>query len=239
MTLPTGQELHLRLQEEFNRWAAEGRGQGMESEHLAIALAMLARMALRPEEAVLDVGCGTGWLLRLIAQRLGAGRLVGVDVSDAMIAQARQAAGGDPRLEFHVAVAEQLPFPDASFDRVVSIESAYYWPDPAAGLREIARVLRPAGSAWILINYYRDNPHCHQWGRLLPPTHLLAAAEWAALFEQAGLERVQWEQIPDPTPVPEVYTGRWFRDAEQLGAFRAIGALLVHGEKPRIGTHQA
>ncbi len=230
--MPAGQELHLHLREEFNRWAAEGRGQGMESEHLAIALAMLARMDLRPDEAVLDIGCGTGWLLRLMAGRLPAGRLVGVDVSDAMIAQARQAAGGDARLEFHVAVAEQLPFPDASFDRVVSIESAYYWPDPAAGLREIARVLRPSGSAWILINYYRDNPHCHQWGPLLPPTHLLAASEWAALFEQAGLEQVQWEQIPDPTPVPEVYAGRWFRDAEQLRAFRAVGALLVRGAKP-------
>ena len=58
----------------------------------------------------------------------------------------------------------------------MSVESAYYWPDPAAGYGELYRVLQPGGAAWILINYYRDNPYCHQWGGLLAvPTHLLAS----------------------------------------------------------------
>jgi len=42
-----------------------------------------------------------------------------------------------------------------------------YWPDPAAGIKDIFRVLSDGGLAWMLINYYRDNPHCHQWGSLL------------------------------------------------------------------------
>lgn len=234
---PTTPTPHEQLRVEFNRWASEGRGQGMESEHLAIAQGMLARMRLGAAEAVLDVGCGTGWLLRLLAERIPRGRFVGVDLADQMVAQARQAVGDEARFTFAVASVERLPFPEASFDRVVSIESAYYWPDPAAGLREIARVLRPGGSAWILINYYRDNPHCHQWGPLLPPTHLLSAEQWAERFRQAGLVDVRYERIPDPTPVPEVYQGRWFRDAEQLRAFRAFGALLVRGEKPTATPH--
>jgi hypothetical protein len=85
-----------------------------------------------------------------------------------------------------------------------------------------------------LINYYRDNAYCHQWGPLLPPTHLLAADEWAQLFLTAGFAEVGHRRIPDPTPAPEVYTGRWFRDAEQLGRFREEGALLLRATKPAV-----
>jgi hypothetical protein len=63
------------------------------------------------------------------------------------------------------------------------------------------------------------------------PTHLLAAEEWAELFRRAGFSSVAHERIVDPSPSPETYTGRWFRDAEQLRAFKTEGALLVHGTK--------
>ncbi|MGC1796628.1 MAG: hypothetical protein WA713_11135, partial [Candidatus Acidiferrales bacterium] len=116
-----------------------------------------------------------------------------------------------------------------------------YWPDPAKGIREIYRVLAEGGSAWILINYYRDNPYSHQWGpKLAVPTHLLSAAEWEKLFRDAGFADVAHRLIPDSTPNPDVYTGRWFRDAKELADFRAIGALLVYGSKketsPQMNT---
>jgi hypothetical protein len=63
---------------------------------------------------------------------------------------------------------------------------------------------------------------------------LLSAEEWEALFRDAGFTGVAHERIPDPTPAPETYTGRWFRDAAQLRAFREVGALLIHGTKPRL-----
>jgi hypothetical protein len=62
-------------------------------------------------------------------------------------------------------------------------------------------------------------------------THLLSAAEWCELFREAGFTGSLHERIVDPSPTPEVYTGRWFRDAAQLQAFKAEGALLVHGKK--------
>ncbi len=93
-------------------------------------------------------------------------------------------------------------------------------------------MLRPGGKLWSLINYYRDNPHCHQWGPLLAvKTHLLLAEEWAELFSTAGFKEVRHEQVIDRSPSPEIYTGRWFHDAAQLRAFKAEGALLVHGVK--------
>jgi ubiquinone/menaquinone biosynthesis C-methylase UbiE len=190
-------------------------------------------MDLRPDENVLDVGCGAGWLSRLIAERVTEGRVVGMDLSDEMIRRARSVSVGLGRVIFVVGGVDEIPWEDNFFTRVISVESAYYWPDPARGLREIFRVLRPGGSTWVLINYYRDNPHCHQWGSLLAvPTHLLSVEQWGTLFREAGLVEVEYHRIPDDTPAPEVYTGRWFRDAAQLRAFRQEGALLVHGTKP-------
>ncbi len=223
-----------RIREEFNRWAEAGRGEEMEREHRRIAEQTLALMPFRTTDNVLDVGCGAGWLARLLAERVPEGRVVGMDVSDQMVRRARRNNADLLHALFIVGSVEEIPWESHFFDKVISVESAYYWPDPAAGLREIFRVLREDGSAWILINYYRDNPHCHQWGPLLAvPTHLLSAEEWAGLFRQAGFVEVGWRCIPDDTPVPEVYTGRWFRDAAQLRAFREQGALLIHGTKPR------
>jgi hypothetical protein len=51
------------------------------------------------------------------------------------------------------------------------------------------------------------------------------------MFSDAGFANVGHRLLPDPTPTPDVYTGRWFRDAKELAAFRAIGALLIYGTK--------
>jgi arsenite methyltransferase len=220
------------LREEFNRWADAGRGEGMEQDHLPIALPMLEKMRLAPTDNVLDVGCGAGWLSRRVAKLVPQGRVVGMDVSDEMIRHARRASADFENLLFVAGEAAEIPWEANFFSHVVSVESAYYWPDPAAGIREILRVLEPGGSAWILINYYRDNPHSHQWGTLLAvKTHLLSAAEWCELFREAGFAGSLHERIVDPSPTPDVYTGRWFRDAAQLRAFKTEGALLVHGKK--------
>jgi SAM-dependent methyltransferase len=224
---------HDALREEFNRWAEAGKGEAMEEDHLPIALPVLDLMGLEPDDNVLDVGCGAGWLSRLVAERVPEGRVVGMDVSDEMIRRARRAHAALENVLFVVGGVEEIPWDANFFTRAISVESAYYWPDPAKGLAEIFRVLREGGSAWILINYYRDNPHCHQWTeRFAIPVHLFSAEEWATLMGEAGFAEVQHGRVVDPTPVPEVYRGRWFRDAAQLRAFREKGALLVQGTKP-------
>jgi ubiquinone/menaquinone biosynthesis C-methylase UbiE len=220
------------LREEFNRWAESGRGDGMEQDHLRITLPVLEKMRLAPADNVLDVGCGSGWLSRRISKRVPEGRAVGMDISDEMVRIARRNGLDHDNILFVTGEAAEIPWESNFFHHAISVESAYYWPDPAAGLKEIHRVLRPGGSAWILINYYRDNPYSHQWGALLAvPTHLLSAEEWADLFRGAGFAPVSQERIKDPSPSPEVYTGRWFRDAEELRAFKTEGALLLHASK--------
>ena len=224
-------EHHLR--EEFNRWAEAGRGDEMAEHHLPIVDPMLALIEFKPWDKVLDVGCGTGWLVRRIAPLVSAGLAAGMDVSDAMLGRAEALSAPLPNVVFARGAVEAIPWDSGHFTKVLSVESAYYWPDPAQGLREIFRVLSPGGEAWILINYYRDNLHCHQWGGLLEVhTHLFSTEEWVEFFLQAGFRAVCHRRIPDRSPTPEVYAGRWFRDAEHMRKFKEEGALLLHTVKP-------
>ena len=228
----SGQNQPNLLREEFNRWAEAGRGEGMERDHLPITLPVLEKMRLAATDNVLDVGCGSGWLARRLAERVPEGRVVGVDVSDEMIRVARRTSLDFENILYATGEVGEIPWEANFFNHAISVESAYYWPEPAAGIREIFRVLRPGGRAWILMNYYRDNLQCHQWGPLLAvPTKLLLAEEWAELFRAAGFAEVAHERVVDPSSSPEVYTGRWFRDAAHLRAFKAEGALMIFGSK--------
>jgi len=94
---------------------------------------------------VLDVGSGTGYVLRQLAARLpSAGEFLGVDAAPTMIEVARSASS-DERLSFVDGTAERLPAGASAYDLVVSTTSFDHWADQAAGIRECARVLAPGG----------------------------------------------------------------------------------------------
>jgi arsenite methyltransferase len=221
-----------RVRNLFNEWAEAGRGEEMEDHHLPITLPILPMMDIKPNSRVLDLGCGSGWLCRLLARLAPEGRVVGVDMAPEMVRRAKATSSEYANLNFMEGAADRIPCGDGSFGRIVSVESAYYWADPAACIREMFRVLEEGGSAWILINYYRENPHAHQWGEIVNvPTHLFSTDSWMSFYRDAGFAGVQHRRIPDPTPVPNDYSSRWFRDAEQMRKFHQVGALLVHGIK--------
>jgi len=131
----------------FNDRAAQydsGR-RGRLHHEIADRTASLAVATVAAPSRVLDVGCGTGYLLQTLALRYrDAERLCGIDAAPQMIAAA-SASGRDERLSFTVGVAEKLDYPDATFDLVVSTTSFDHWTDQRAGLVECARVLRPGG----------------------------------------------------------------------------------------------
>jgi len=105
------------------------------------------RRLVFPESArVLELACGTGILTRRIAQALPkSGRLTATDLNQPMLDHAQRKVGADPRLEWRVADALKLPFPDATFDRVVCQFGVMFFPDKLAGLREACRVLKRGG----------------------------------------------------------------------------------------------
>jgi ubiquinone/menaquinone biosynthesis C-methylase UbiE len=96
----------------------------------------------KPPGCIVDVGCGTGRLLRAASIRWPEAQLIGVDPAKEMVSQANRLC---PGAAFKLAPAELLPLPDESADIVLSSISFHHWADQKKGLREIARVLRPGG----------------------------------------------------------------------------------------------
>ena len=130
--------------------------------------------------SVLDIGCGEGVLTLEWAERLGDGRVVGIDLDDPKL-RAEWAARTRPNLEFRVEEATSLSFRDDEFDMVAAIEVLEHVPDPEATLAEMARVARgrllasvPREPLWRALNmargaYLRDlgnTPgHVNHWSK--------------------------------------------------------------------------
>ena len=106
-----------------------------------------------PGERVLDIGVGPGLLAAEIAAAVGPeGAVSGIDLSETMLAMAatRAERDGSARIELRIAGAEELPYPDATFDAVVSTQVFEYVPDVPRAIGEIWRVLRPGGRVLLL-----------------------------------------------------------------------------------------
>lgn len=230
------QDAKEKLREEFNEWAADGRGEEMERHHISIAEQTIAMMNLKPGERVLDLGCGAGWATRKLAAAVcggdskESGEAVGVDIADEMIARARAASAGNVR--FECAAADELPFADAYFDKLLSIESFYYYPDQERVLDEVYRVMRPGGEVFILINLYKENHYSLRWvDALNVKVHARSEQEYTEMLAKHGFKNVRSIRVPDETPTPENYSGKWFANAAELRDFKRIGALLLIGTK--------
>jgi ubiquinone/menaquinone biosynthesis C-methylase UbiE len=227
-----------KLQQEFNRWAEAGEGEKMRAHHLDIAQKTIRTMDLRPGERVLDLGCGSGWATRLLARLVAgtpesSGQVVGLDISDEMIRQARAESKEFKNVLFLCGSAQQIPWEENFFDKVLSIESFYYYPDQDRALKELFRVMAPRGRLFILINLYKDNPYSLQWvDKLRVPVHVRSAREYAELLESHGFEKIEWQQIPDDTPTPDDYVTKSFHSLDDLRAFKRTGALLLMASKP-------
>lgn len=160
---------------------------------------------------ILDIGCGTGQLLLDIRDRCEEVRLHGLDLCPGMVRTARQLLGAEPVLV--VGDSGCLPFADRSMDVVVCTHSFHHYPDQAAVLREMARVLRPGGRALIL-DGDRDTP----WGWLLYDVFVVwaegsiqhcSAVTMRKLCRAAGFRRIaQFQSMPlSPVLLTIAYAG--------------------------------
>lgn len=145
-----------------------------------LALEMLAP---RPGERLLDVGFGGGGLIAAL-QRAGAVP-VGVDVSEAMVARGRRRF---PGTELHCAPAERLPLDDSSVAKAVSLNSLYFWADPAAAFAELARAIAPGGR---LVIGFEPAEELRKWPGHRHGFRLFEVEEVKRLMERAGFDPIE------------------------------------------------
>jgi arsenite methyltransferase len=160
-------------------------------------------LAAEPGERVLDAGCGPGFYVAEILERVGpSGSVVGVDASAPMLAVAAKRCEGHANVEFHEGDVTAIPVGDAGFDRVVSVQVLEYVADIPAALGELFRVLRPGGRVviwdvdWSTVSWHTRDPErmqrfLHAWDEHLSDPALPRTL--SAQMRRAGFADVEIE----------------------------------------------
>jgi SAM-dependent methyltransferase len=197
---------------------------------------------LHPGQSVLDVACGTGVLAREASAWVGDSGAVGLDPHPGMLAVARWLA---PGLQWCLGAAEELPFPDGRFDRVISQFGLMFFSDRQQALREMLRVLVPTGRLAVAVWAGLENTPAYASvvtlleriagsraaDALRAPFVLGNRTELAELFEAAGAGSITITTHPGTARFPSV---RSMVEADLRGWLPAMGVELPEAQIARI-----
>lgn len=202
------------------------------------------RLPIAPGMRVLETAAGTGVVTRVLLERLPPdAHLVATDLSEEMLALGRAEVPADPRLEWRLADAQVLPFPDGSFDVVVCQFGIMFFPDKALAMREARRALKPGGT--LLINTW-DSLERNAFGRITnetlallfphdPPTFFHMPFSYSdlavirAVLQQAGFVDVDVRRVEKTAECPGV----------DLFARGIVFGTPIYGEVQARGTIDA
>ena len=198
-------ELRRRTAENYERFFVPSIG-------APVAADLMRAASLRPGERVLDAACGTGVVTKLAAERVAPGGTVaGLDADPAMLAVARATTPSDVSIDWHEAPAEDLPFPDESFDAVLCGMGLQFFSDREAGLREFHRVLVPGGR--LVANVPGPTP---------PPLQIMADS----LARHIGPESASFVHavfsLHDPGDLRNLATQAGFEDVDVRSAVTSL-----------------
>jgi SAM-dependent methyltransferase len=180
--------------EVFGEWAEKGKDIGMEKGHALavedmISFATQERTNLKRNFSFLDLGCGNGWVVRMLENNQLCVRSVGIDGAKQMI----EKAGEDSRKsEFLLENIDTYISPD-KFDLIHSMEVLYYLENPALTVKKIADSWLNEGGRLIAgVDLYYENQESHSWeDRVGTKMMMLKEAEWMEIFSSAGLQEVE------------------------------------------------
>jgi ubiquinone/menaquinone biosynthesis C-methylase UbiE len=190
---------------------------------------LLTAARLRPGMRVLDIATGTGLAAEATLAEVGpAGHVTAADISSAMVEKARERLGRAPNVAMAVEDGQALSFPDASFEVVLCSMGLMFFPDPAKGLAEFFRVLRPGGRAAVSVNTVPERSFNGRInvaiGRYAPSLAEAAARTFSlgsetrlrAMFDAAGLRDVEIGTEPHRFTLPSF--DAYFEPVERGGA---------------------
>ena len=180
--------------EVFGEWAEKGKDIGMEKGHALavedmISFATQERTNLKRNFSFLDLGCGNGWVVRMLENNQLCVRSVGIDGAKQMIEKASEDTS---KSEFLLENIDTYSSPD-KFDLIHSMEVLYYLENPALTVKKIADSWLNEGGRLIAgVDLYYENQESHSWeDRVGTKMMMLKEAEWMEIFSSAGLQEVE------------------------------------------------
>ena len=178
----------------FGEWAEKGKDIGMEKGHALavedmISFATQERINLKRNFSFLDLGCGNGWVVRMLENNQLCVRSVGIDGAKQMIEKASEDTS---KSEFLLENIDTYSSPD-KFDLIHSMEVLYYLENPALTVKKIADSWLNEGGRLIEgVDLYYENQESHSWeDRVGTKMMMLKEAEWMEIFSSAGLQEVE------------------------------------------------
>ena len=180
--------------EVFGEWAEKGKDIGMEKGHALavedmISFATEERINLKRNFSFLDLGCGNGWVVRMLENNQLCVRSVGIDGAKQMIEKASEDTS---KSEFLLENIDTYISPD-KFDLIHSMEVLYYLENPALTVKKIADSWLNEGGRLIAgVDLYYENQESHSWEEKVgTKMMMLKEAEWIEIFSSAGLQEVE------------------------------------------------
>ncbi len=166
----------------------------MNEHHLPVSQWALSQWQINGSDIILDIGCGGGKTLATMADSIDCGRLYGIDYSlTALECSIRYNIDilNQGKLQLRHASVDSIPFENDYFDKIITVESFYFWPHPLYNLKEVHRVLKPGGTFLLVADIYGDadltdnDKENIRLYNLYNPTK----QEFSSLFEQAGFAK--------------------------------------------------
>ena len=169
--------------------------QRMNRSHFELTDWALRYLELEDGDQVLDIGCGGGAALKNMSERIESGHLTGVDYSEVSVRLSRETNAEDikkDKMEILGASVEKLPFRDERFDKIITVESFYFWPDPQENLKEVFRVLKRGGTFLLVADVYGRDDLPEAVVENINRFHLFnpTLEEFRNLFERAGFAEI-------------------------------------------------
>jgi SAM-dependent methyltransferase len=183
-------------------WLAGLAALGMNREHEKVWHWGLEHIAIAPDAVILDVGCGGGGTVRILAQAASCGKVYGVDYAEDVLPTARRvnrALIKQGRVEIKHGSVSDLPFPGDTFDLATAFETSMFWPNLVDDLREVRRVLKPGGTLLIANEAYADaqfEERNARWSRLAD-FQLQTPEETRQCLVEAGYAQVEIATLPE------------------------------------------